>query len=122
MGNDITPELKNIRDLAAEQGAKRAREQVVDQTKTFEINDEVWALNPDKAKLKAEMIGPYTVIAVNQDFKTCRVQDKTGKLKNLHIDSLRIVKAWVHQKSSKFDIPKELLDKYGSRSINNIPK
>ena len=122
IGDDITPELKNICNLAAEQGAKRACEQVVDQTKTFKINDEVWALNPDKAKLKAEMIGPYTVIAVNQDFKTCRVQDKTGKLKNLHMDSLRIVKAWVHQKSSKFDIPKELLDKYGARSIDNIPK
>ena len=97
-------------------------QQVVDQTKTFKINDEVWALNPDKAKLKAEMIGPYTVIAVNQDFKTCWVQDKTGKLKNLHMDSLRIVKAWVHQKSSKFDIPKELLDKYGAHLIDNIPK
>ena len=122
MGDDITPELKNIRDLAAEQGAKHACEQVVDQTKTFKINDEVWALNLDKAKLKAEMIGPYTVIAVNQDFKTCWVQDKTGKLKNLHTDSLHIVKARVHQKSSKFNIPKELLDKYGARSIDNIPK
>ena len=84
----------------------------VSQPKTFEINDEVWALNPIKAKLKAEMIGPYTVITVNQDFKTCWVQDKTVKLKNLHMDSLRIVKAWVHQQSSKFDIPKELLNKY----------
>ena len=93
MGEDITPELKNICNLAAEQGAKRACEQVVDQTKTFKINDEAWALNPDKAKLKAEIIGPYTVIAVKQDFKTCWVQDKTRKLKNLHMDSLCIVKA-----------------------------
>ena len=68
------------------------------------------------------MIGPYTVIAVNQDFKTCWVQDKTRKLKNLHMDSLHIVKVWVHQQSSKFDIPKELLDKYGACSIDNIPK
>ena len=90
--------------------------------KTFEINDEVWALNPDKAKLKAEMIGPYTVIAVNQNFKTCWVHYKTGKLKNLYMDSFCIVKAWVHQQSSKFDIPKELLDKYGARSIDKIPK
>ena len=75
-----------------------------------------------KAKLKAEMIGPYTVIAVSQDFKTCRVQDKSGELKNLHMDSLRIVKAWVHQQSSKIEIPKELIDKYGARSIDNIPK
>ena len=122
MGKDITPESKNICDLAAEQGAKRAREQVVDQTETFKIIDEVWALNSDKAKLKAEMIGPYIVIAVNQDFKTCWVQDKTGKLKNLHMDSLCIVKAWVHQQSSKFDIPKEFLDRYGARSIDNITK
>ncbi len=103
-------------------GAKYACEQAVDQSETFEINDEVYALNPDKAKLKAEMIGPYTVIAVNQDSKTCWVQDKTRKLKNLHMDSLRIVKAWVHQQSSKFDIPKELLNKYGARSIDNSPK
>ena len=122
MGDDITPELKNICNLAAEQGAKRACEQVVDQTKTFEISDEFWALNPDKTKFKADLIGLHTVIAVNQDFKTCWVQDKTGKLKNLHMDSLRIVKAWVHQQFSKFDIPKKLLDKYGTRSIDNIPK
>ena len=56
MDDDITPELKNIRDLAAEQGAKRARKQVVDQTKTFKINDEVWALNPDNAKLYSEIM------------------------------------------------------------------
>ena len=122
MGEDITLELKNICNLAAEQGAKCACEQLVDQPETFKINDEVWALNPDKAKLKAEMIGPYTVIAVNQDFKTCWVQDKTGKLKNLHMDFLHIFKAWVHQQSSKFDILKELLNKYGAHSIDNIPK
>ena len=42
MGEDITPELKNICNLASEQGAKRACEQVVDQTETSKINDEVW--------------------------------------------------------------------------------
>ena len=47
-GDYITPELKYICNLASEQGAKRACEQVVDQTKTFKINDEVWVLNPDK--------------------------------------------------------------------------
>ena len=52
----IPPELKNICDLASRQGAKCACEQVVDQTETFELKDEVWALNPDKAKLKAEII------------------------------------------------------------------
>ena len=57
------------------------------------------------------MIGPYTVIAVNHDFKTCWVQDKNRKKKNLHMDSLWLIKAWVHQQSSKFDIPKELLRK-----------
>ena len=89
---------------------------------TFKIIDKVWALNPDKARLKAEMIGPYTVILVNQDLKTCWVQDKNRKLKNLQMDSLRIVKAQVHKQSSKFDIPKELLNKYGACSIDNILK
>ena len=50
--------LKYIRRLSSEQGAKRACEQVVYQTEMFKINDEFWALNPDKSKLKAEMIGP----------------------------------------------------------------
>ena len=49
MGHDITPELKSICNLATEQGAKRAHEQVVDQIKTFKINNEVWAINSDKA-------------------------------------------------------------------------
>ena len=87
----------------------------------FKINNEVWALNPDKRKLAPEMIGPYTVITVNHDFKTCRVQDKNGKKKNLHMDSLRLVKAWVHHQSSKFDISNELLEKYGARNIDAIP-
>ena len=38
------------------------------------------------------MIGPYTVVAVNQDFNTCRIQDKNGKQRNLHMDFLQIVK------------------------------
>ncbi len=37
MGDDITPELKNICNLAAEQGAKRACEQVVDQPKRLKL-------------------------------------------------------------------------------------
>ena len=68
------------------------------------------------------MIGPYTMITVNHDFITCQVQDKNGKKKNLHMDSLRLVKAWVHHQSSKFDISNELLKKYGARNIDAIPK
>ena len=64
MGDNFTPELKNIRGLAFEQGAKRACEQVVNQTEMLNINDEFWALNPDKVKIKAEIIGPYTMVAV----------------------------------------------------------
>ena len=75
----------------------------------FKINNEVWALNPDKRKLAPEMIVSYTVITVNNDFKTCRVQDKNRKKKNLHMDSLRLVKAQVHHQSSKFDISNKLL-------------
>ena len=121
-GDDISSELKNIRDLASEQGAKRVCEQVIKQTDLFKINNEVWALNPDKRKLAPEMIGPYTVITVNHDFKTCRVQDKNGKKKNLNMDSLRLVKAQVHHQSSKFDISNKLLEKYGAQNIDAIPK
>ena len=69
-----------------------------------------------------EMTSPYTMITVNHDFKTCQVQEKNGKKKNLHMDSLRLVKAWVHHQSFKFDIHKELLEKYGARNIDAIPK
>ena len=34
-GNDITPELKNICNLASEQGAKRVCEKVIEQTDLF---------------------------------------------------------------------------------------
>ena len=54
----------------------------------FEINNKGWALNPDKQKLQPEMIGPYIVITVNQEFKTYKVQDKNEKNRNLHMDSL----------------------------------
>ena len=56
-GNGISPKLKNICNLASEQGAKRVCEQVIKQTDLFEINNEVWALNPEKRKLKPKMIG-----------------------------------------------------------------
>ena len=95
-GNNIAPELKNICNLASDQGAKSTCEQVVEQTDTFEINDEVWALNPDKRKLKPEMIGPYTVITFNHEFKNCWLQDKNRKKKNLNMDSFWLVKAQVH--------------------------
>ena len=41
-------------------------------------------LSPDKAKLKAETIGPYTVITVNHDFKTCQDKTRTEKEKPPH--------------------------------------
>ena len=68
------------------------------------------------------MIGPYTVITINHDFKTYQVQDKNRKKKNLHMDSLRLVKAWVHHQSSKFDISNKLLEKYDARNIDAILK
>ena len=49
-GDDISPELKNICNLASKQGAKCVCEQVIEHTDLFEINNEVWALNPDKRK------------------------------------------------------------------------
>ena len=121
-GDDISSDLKNICTLASEQRAKHVCEQVIKRTDLFEINNEVWALNSDKRKLAPEMIGPYTVITVNHDFKTCWVQDKNRKKKNFHMYSLRLVKAWVHHQSSKFDISNKLLEKYGAQNIDAIPK
>ena len=83
-GDHISSELKNICNLASKQGAKRVCEQVIDQTDLFEINNEFCTLNPDKRKLAPEMIGLFTVITVNHDFKTCWVQDKNGKKKPPH--------------------------------------
>ena len=121
-GNIITPELTKKLQPSHWTKAKRVCEQVIKWTDLFEINNEVWALNPDKRKLAPEMISPYTVITVNHDFKTCQVQDKNGKKKNLHMDSLRLVKAWVHHQSSKFDISNKLLEIFGARNIDAIPK
>ena len=50
------------------------------------------------------------------------VQDKNGKKKNLHMDSLWLVKAQAHHQISKFDISNKLLEKYGARNIDAIPK
>ena len=52
MGDDISPELKIIGNKASEQRSKRACEQTILQIKQFEITNEVWALNPDKQKLR----------------------------------------------------------------------
>ena len=62
------------------------------------------------------------MIAVNQDFIAYWVQEKNRKLKNLHMDSLYIVKVQVHQQYLNFDIHKKLINKYGARSIDIITK
>ena len=62
------------------------------------------------------------MITVNNYLKTCRVQDKNGKKKNLNMDSLRLIKAQVPHQSSKFDIFNKLLKKLGARNIDAIPK
>ena len=62
------------------------------------------------------------MITVNHDFETCQVQDKNRKKKNLHMDSLRLVKAQVQHQLSKFDISNKLLKRYGAQSIDAIPK
>lgn len=92
-GNDIIPELKNICNLASEKRAKRVCEQAFKQTDTFKINDGVLALNQDKRKLKPETNGPYIVITVNSEFKTCWVQGKNRKKKKLHLDFFWLSKA-----------------------------
>ena len=44
------------------------------------------------------------------------------KKRNLHMDSLQIVKARVHHQYSKFDIFKELLLEYCAQNLNIIHK
>lgn len=78
----------------------------------LENYDKIWGFNPKKRKLEPEMIGLCTVITVNHGFKATQVQDKNSKKKNHKMDSLWLSKAWVYQLSSKFNNPKELLEKY----------
>ena len=68
------------------------------------------------------MNGLYTTFAVNQDFRACQVHEKNRNLKILNLNLFYNFKAWVHHQTSKFDIPKELIKKYGARNIDNIPK
>ena len=81
----------------------------------------MWALNPNKSKLAPELIGPYTVISVNENHNTCRVQDKRGVQRGLHMDSLRLAKARAHKAESKFDIPSSTLVKFGARKVDDVP-
>ena len=120
-GDKVSPELLAIRSKASEQGLKRVCEQELKKYVTFQINDEVWALNPDKSKLAPELIGPYTVISVNENHNTCRVQDKRGVQRGLHMDSLRLAKARAHKAESKFDIPSSTLVKFGARKVDDVP-
>ena len=92
-GNKASPELLAIQSKASEQGLKCVCEQELKKYVTFQINNKVWALNPNKSKLAPELIGPYTVILVNKEHNTCRVQYKRGVQRGHHMDSLCLAKA-----------------------------
>ena len=92
-GDKVSPELLAVRSKASEQGLKRVREQELKKYVTFQINDKVWALNPNKSKLAPKLIGPYTVIPVNKEHNTCCVQDKHEVHRGLYMDSLCLAKA-----------------------------
>ena len=47
LGENISPELKLFSNKASKQRSKRACEQAILQIKQLEINNKVWALNPD---------------------------------------------------------------------------
>ena len=81
----------------------------------------MWALNPDKSKLAPELIGPYTVISVNENHNTCRVQDKRGVQRGLHMDSIRLTKAQAHKAKSKFDILSSTVVKSGAHKVDDVP-
>ena len=116
-GNKISPELLAIRSKASEQGLKRVCEQELKKYVKFQINDEVWALNPNKSKLAPKLIGLYTVISVNKEHNTCCVQDKQGVQRGLHMDSFCLVKARAHKAKSKFDIPNITLENLGHKKL-----
>ena len=118
----ISDKLKRIREIASQQANKRMLEQGIQRTEKFQINDEVWAINPDKRKLSPLLIGPYTVIMVNEKFNTCCIQDANGKQQDLHMDSLCIVKARQETANSNLHIPKDLLEKFGACKVDSIPK
>ena len=113
-GNKISPKLLAIRSKASEQGLKRVCGQELKKYVKFQINNKVWALNPNKSKLAPELIGSYTVISVNKKHNTCCVQDKRGVQKGLHMDSLCLAKAQAHKAKYKFNIPSSTLVKFGA--------
>ena len=76
--------------------------------------------NPDKHKLRSKLIGPYKIITINEKYNSCRAKDKNSKCRGLHMDSLRFIKSYKHQKTSKFEIPSITIEKFGACSIDNI--
>ena len=116
-GNKVSPVLLAIRSKASEQGLKRVCELELKNYVTFQINNKVWALNPNKSKLSPELISPYMVISVNEDHNICRLQDKHGVQRGLHMDSLRLAKAWAHKAESKFNIPSSTLVKFSACKV-----
>ena len=120
-GNKISPELLAIKSKASEQGLKRVCEQELKKYVKFQINNKVWALNPNKSKLAPKLIGPYMVISVNVEHNTCCVGDKQGVQRGLHMDSLCLVKARAHKAKSKFDTPNITLEKFGAQKVDDVP-
>ena len=119
-GNKISPELLAIRSKASEQGLKRVCDQELKKYVKFQINNKVWALNPDKSKLARKLIGPYTVISINKEHNTCCLQYKRGAQRGLHMDSPCLVKARAYKAKSKFDIPNVTLEKFGAQKVDDV--
>ena len=55
----------------------------------------------DQNKLAPELIGPLTVILINEEHNACCIQDKHGVQRGPHIDSFRHVKAWSYKTKYK---------------------
>ena len=106
-----------IQSKASEQELKRVCEQELKKYIKFQINNKVWALNPNKSKLAPKLISLYTVISVNKEHNKCCVQDKRGVQRGLHMDSLCFVKARAHKAKSKFDIPNVTLENLGHKKL-----
>ena len=71
--------------------------------------------------MKLKLIGFYTIITINEEYNTYRVQVKNSKQGGLYMNFLKIAKSQEYRNNSKFEIFKKTLKKSDAYFIDNIP-
>lgn len=96
--------------------------QGIPSTSKVEISNELWALNPNTAKLQPNKIGPYVVVKANYNTNMYTLQSLKRKQRKLPLDSLGLCQFFETQCSSSHPASCKLLLKYIACNTDRIPK